>query len=213
MTTETMNVHQALAELKMMENRIDAAITEGSWVVANKHSNQKLGGVEVKDWVADVKSRYQKVTDLIRRRDAIKRAVVNSNAVTKVEVAGVIYTVAEAIDKKNTGVDFLKHFARKLASEYSSAKMTADRANGAELDRRADEHVRVMLGETDRKGMTADAQRIRNEFVEAQTMELVDPIGIRDVITKLDEEISSFLTNVDAALSVSNALTTITIEY
>ncbi len=213
MTTETMNVHQALAELKTMEKRIDAAIAEDSWVVANKHSNQKLGGVEVKDWVADVKSRYQKVTDLIRRRDAIKRAVVNSNAVTKVEIAGVTYTVAEAIDKKNNGVDFLEHFGRKLASDYSAAKMIADRANGAELDRRADEHVRVMLGETDRKGMTADAQRIRNEFIEAQTMELVDPIGIRDVMAKLDEEISSFLTNVDAALSVSNALTTITIEY
>jgi hypothetical protein len=121
--------------------------------------------------------------------------------------------VAEAIDKKNSGVDLLKHFARKLASDYNTAKITADRANGAELDRRADEHVRVMLGETDRKGMTADAQRIRNEFIEAQTMELVDPIGVRDVIANLNEEVSSFLTNVDAALSVSNALTTIIVEY
>jgi hypothetical protein len=208
-----MNVHQALAELKTMEKRIKAAISGGEWVVANKHSNTKIGGVTVKDWCDDVKSQHQKVMDLIRRRDAIKRAVVNSNAITPVEIAGVTYTVAEAIDKKNNGVEFLKEYARKLATDHRTAKLAADRANGPELDRRADEHVRIMLGNTDMKGATGEAQRIRKEFIDAQTVELVDPIGVLGVIDKLDEEVSAFLTNVDAALSVSNALTHITIEY
>jgi hypothetical protein len=44
-------------------------------------------------------------------------------------------------------------------------------------------------------------------------MELVDPIGALKVIEALDEEVTSFMTNVDAALSVSNALTKITVEY
>jgi hypothetical protein len=154
---ETMNVHQALAELKMMDKRITAATREPEWVITNKHSNTKINGVEVKEFVDDIRVKYQKVLDLIRRRDAIKRAVVNSNAVTKVTVAGVEYTVAEAIDKKNNGIDLLKHFARKLATNYNTAKITADRANGAELDRRADEHVRVMLGDTDHDAETARA--------------------------------------------------------
>ena len=45
MTTETMNVHQALAELKMMDKRIEAATREPEWVVTNKHSNTKINGV------------------------------------------------------------------------------------------------------------------------------------------------------------------------
>lgn len=213
MTKETMNVHQALAELKTMEKRITTAIREPEWVVSNKHSNTKIGGVSVNDWKAAVKAQHQKVMDLIRRRDAIKRAVVNSNAVTEVMVAGVKYTVAEAIDRKNNGTQFLSMLAQRIAHDQTQAKMNADRANGTELERRADEHVRIMVGNSDMKGNMLEAQRIRKEFIEAQTVELVDPIDAAKVIAALDEEVSSFLTNVDAALSVSNAITKITVEY
>jgi hypothetical protein len=182
-------------------------------VVANKHSNTKIGGVSVDEWKDGVKSQHQKVMDLIRRRDAIKRAVVNSNAVTKVLIAGVEYTVAEAIDRKNNGTQFLSMLAQRIAHDHSMAKVNADRANGPELERRADDHVKVMIGNSDMKGNMTEAQRIRKEFIEAQTMELVDPIGALKVIEALDEEVTSFMTNVDAALSVSNALTKITVEY
>ena len=100
MTTETMSIHQALVELKTLDKRIESAIQEGDWVVANKHSNGKISGIDLKDFVENVKSRHQKVTSLIARTEAIKRAVVNSNAVTKVTIAGKEYTVAEAIDMK-----------------------------------------------------------------------------------------------------------------
>lgn len=213
MTVETMNVHQALAELKTMEKRIISAIREPDWVVANKHSNTKIGGVDVKEYVADIKAKYDKAMDLIRRRDAIKRAVVNSNAVTKVMVAGKEYTVAEAIERKNHGTEFLSMLTQRIAQAHALAKANADRANGAELERRADEHVRIMIGNSDMKGATAEAQRIRKEFIEAQTTELIDPIGAIKVVAELDEEVSSFLTAVDAALSVSNAVTTIVVEY
>lgn len=213
MIKEEMNVHQALAELKTMEKRITTAIREPEWVVSNKHSNTKIGGVPVEDWKESVKSQHQKVMDLIRRRDAIKRAVVNSNAVTKVLVAGVEYTVAEAIDRKNNGTQFLAMLAQRIAHDHTMAKTNADRANGPELERRADEHVKVMFGNSDMKGSTVEAKRVRDEFIEAQTMELVDPIGALKVIEALDEEVTSFMTNVDAALSVSNAITKIVVEY
>ena len=213
MTTETMNVHQALAELKMIDKRIEAAVRATDWVAVNKHSNTKIGGVTEKEWCDDVKSKYQKVQDLIRRRDAIKRAVVNSNAVTKVVVAGVEYTVAEAIDKKNNGVEFLKLLATRLASDHLTAKRTADVANGDNLSRRADDHVKIMIGNSDMKGATAEAQRVRNEFIEAQTTDIIDPIGVLAEVERINEEVNSFLMNVDAALSTSNSLTNITVEY
>ena len=213
MTTETMNVHQALAELKTMEKRISAAINEKTWVCANKHSNTKIGGIPVKDWEDGVKAHQQKVLDLLRRRDAIKRAVTNSNAVTKVTVAGVEYTVAEAIDRKNTGVEFIRELIRRITFDYRAAKQSADTANGIELERRADDHVKIMVGNSDMKGNMAEAQRVRDEFIKAQTVELVDPVDVLKFVEELDEESTSFLTDVDAALSVSNALTTIVVEY
>lgn len=213
MTTETMNVHQALAELKTLDKRIDTATKEKVWVLANKHSNTKIGGVPVKDCEDAVKAQKQKVMDLIRRRDAIKRAVTNSNAVTKIQVAGVEYTVAEAIDRKNNGIEHLNNLIRRLGLDYQRAKMDADRANGPELESRANEHVKIMVGNSDMKGNMGEAQRIRDEFIKAQTVELVDPVGVLKWIEELNEEVTSFLTNVDAALSVSNALTTIIVEY
>lgn len=213
MTTETMSIHQALVELKTLDKRIESAIQEGDWVVANKHSNGKISGIDLKDFIENVKSRHQKVTSLIARTEAIKRAVVNSNAVTKVTIAGKEYTVAEAIDMKNHGIERLRIFLRRLNHDYTMAKAAADRANGAELERRADDYVRTMIGNTDIKGMTEEVKRLRDEFIKAQTMELVDPIGVLKQIEMLNEQINAFEVNVDSALSVSNALTAIEVSY
>ena len=213
MTTETMTVHQALAELKMLQHRTVSAITKRSWVVTNKHSNTKLGGMPVADFAAEMKSDYQSVTDLIKRREAIKRAVVNSNAVTKVVIGSEEYTVAEAIDMKGVGMEILRDLLRRLASDYRMAKSSADSANGSDLEARADAHIQNMFGKTDIKGATEDVKRAREEFIKAQTVELVDPIRIADEIATLEKRINDFTVNVDAALSVSNALTKITVEY
>lgn len=213
MITEKMSIHQALVELKTLDKRIESAIREGEWVVANKHSNGKIGGIDLKDFVEEVKARHQKVTSLIARAEAIKRAVVNSNAVTKVTVAGKEYTVAEAIDMKNHGIGRLRSLLLRLNHDYTAAKAAADRANGSELERRADDYVRTMIGNTDVKGMTDEVKRLRDEFIKAQTMELVDPIGVLKQIEQLNEQITAFEVNVDSALSVSNALTTIEISY
>lgn len=213
MTKETMTIHQALVELKTLDKRIATAIRAVTYVVANKHSNNKISGIPVKEYVEGARSQYQKVNDLLKRREAIKRAVVKSNAVTEVVVAGKTYTVAEAIDMKNHGVDNLKALLKQLTSDYTTAKMMAERSNGSELERRADEHVRNMYGVSDMKGFVEEAKKVRAEFIEAQTMELLDPIGVVAEINRLEAEINEFEVNVDAALSVSNALTSIEIDY
>ena len=80
-TSEKMTVHKALAELKTMDDRISKAISSTTFVLAAKHSAEKINGVKVSDFKDKMRSGYQKVTDLIKRRDAMKRAVVLSNAV------------------------------------------------------------------------------------------------------------------------------------
>lgn len=213
MTVEKMNVHQALAELKTLDKRIEKAIEARSWVVTNKHSNTKIDGLTIGEWTNDCRSDYESAMTLIRRRDAIKRAVVNSNAVTKVVIAGAEYTVAEAIDKKNNGTQYLSAMARRLTLDHARAKMAADRENDSRLEERADAYVRSLIGNTDMKGATDEVKRLRDEFIKAQTLDIIDPIGVLKEIKRLEEEVSTFLTNVDAALSVSNATTEITVEY
>ena len=78
---------------------------------------------------------------------------------------------------------------------------------------RADEYIKSLYGNTDMKNASEDIKKTRADFIAAQTFEIVDPIGIKVEMERLDKEINGFMVDIDSALSVSNALTEITVEY
>lgn len=213
MTKETMTVHKALAELKLLDNRIDKAIAEGVYCVAKKHSAEKIGGVTLDEYISIMQGRYDKANDLINRRKAIKKAVVLSNAVTKVKIADVEYTVAEAIEMKNHGIDFDMSLMDVMQQHYNSAQITIKAENGKELEERAEKYVTEIYGNKEGKTNTADIEKVKSDFLTANQFELVDPLHILDKIEDLEKKTSDFMSEVDSALSTSNALTEITIEY
>lgn len=213
MTTETMTVHKALAELKLLDSRIEKAIAEGVYCVANKHSNDKIGGVPLDDYIKIMQSGYDKATDFINRQSAIKRAVTLSNATTKVEVSGVEYTRAEAIWMKNHGMEFYKALMNAMQKHYDKAQMQINLENGKDLEQRAEQYVTAIYGQKEGKTNTADIEKVKKDFIESNTYVLVDPLCVLDKIEDLEKKINDFMAEVDSALSVSNALTEITIEY
>ena len=213
MTTERMTIHKALAELKTLDDRINKAITTLDPVAANKRSNKVYKGVSITDWCEQAKSDYQKATDLICRRNAIKRAVVLSNATTKVTIGGQEYSVAEAIEMKNHGMENKQSLLGFIANKYRSAGIEIERQNGANLENKADTYIGSLYGNSDMKNLSADVQKVRSEFIESQTYVLVDPLGVEKIMEALAQEINDFMIEVDSALSVSNALTEIEISY
>lgn len=213
MTTEKMTVHQALCELKTLDARIVKGVTSDRFVFGNKHSNTKIKGVDIEQYKAEIKSRYDSVSDLIKRRDAIKRALVLSNAITTVSIGGKKYTVAEAIEMKNHGMEYRRVLLKQLVDDTREARDWAEQQNGENLEARADDHIRNMFGQTDIKGATEDVKKAREEFIKQQTAEVVDPINAAKIIDELDKEINDFSIDVDSALSVSNAVTMIEICY
>lgn len=216
-TKEQMTIHKALAELKVIDSRINNAIRSGTFVVANKHSNDKIHGLTINEFKNSMKSDFQKVSDLIARRNAIKKAVVASNAVTKVKVGDTEYTVATAIEMKNHGMEFKNTFKKCLESQYAVAKNELDKNSGDPLEKRAENYVlSVIQAQPKDSKMAVDSEAMKNlraQYIKDNTYDIIDPIGVKDAIEQLDNEISSFITEVDAALSVSNALTVLDIEY
>lgn len=210
-TTEKMTIHKALAELKVLDKRITSSISV-QFCVANKHSNEKISGLALKDWKDIAQSNYQKANDLIRRNEAIKRAITLSNATTKVKVGDEEYTVAEAIWMKNHGMDSYKMLLQELQNQYGKAKIQCERENGETLEKRADEYIFGLFGSKE-KTDGEEIENLRKTFIESQQYEIVDPNKIADKIQRLEEKISSFESEVDAALSVSNAITEIEITY
>ena len=213
MNTEKMTIHKALCELKTLDARIRDAINGATFCIANKHSNQKIGGKPISDVSAAISAKYQSITDLINRRNAIKRAVVLSNAVTKVVVGGKEYTVAEAIEMKNNGIGLLTSLIAKMANDLRNATFECERNSGDRLEQRADEYLKAMFQGFDAKNISAEMKSARDAFVAAQTMELVDPIDVSAKVEALDKQRSEFMVEVDSALSVSNAITEIEISY
>lgn len=213
MTTETMTIHKGLAELKILDGRIKKEIQNGSYCAANKHSNDKINGIPIEDFKKAVQGTYDKVTDLINRRKAIKKAIVLSNAKTTVKIADVEYTVAEAIEMKNHGIEFESLLINAMDKQYQQAQAEVNRQNGNNLEERADQYVTAIYGQKDGKTATADIEKVRKDFLESNSYEIIDPINVPEKVETLRQKIDAFMADVDSALSVSNALTKITIEY
>ena len=212
MITETMTIHKALAELKIIGDRINSSISSSIFIKANKHSNEKINGVSIEDFRKQIQGSWDKSNDLIKRRNAIKRAVVLSNATTKVKVGIEEFTVAEAIEMKNTGMQFKKELLSQLNRQYVEAIRITEKENGETLQSKAENYVIGLYGSKD-KVNNEEIENVRKQFIVNNTFELVDPIKVREKIDNLEKEISEFETEIDSCLSTSNAITEIVIEY
>lgn len=216
MTIEKMTVHKALAELKVIDKRIYNAIEDITFVNSCKNNTDKINGVSVEDYKSSVKSGYQKVIDLINRRNAMKRAVVLSNASTTVSINGVEYTVAEAIDMKNHGMDIKKNLLARMQRDYNVAMIDFSHNSGSALEDKANAYVVNILksqGDSSDKADPKQIQALHDSYVENNKFMMIDPLCISKKIENLYNEITEFETEIDSCLSVSNAVTIIEFEY
>ena len=211
MTTERMTIHEALSELKVLDKRIKQEIAATTFSTSNLHCNAKIYGVSIEEYKNAVKSKYDKITDLIKRRTAIKKAITNSNAVTVVTIGDVSMTVAEAIEYKRSGIEFKRVLLEKVSKDYNTASLTTMTRNESLTDRATD-NIERTYGNKENVNKEA-LESAREKFIADNTYDMVDPIDSVKIMEKLSDEIDNFMSKVDSTLSVSNALTKIDIEY
>jgi len=212
MTNEKMTIHQALCELKILDSRIGNEIRSGQFVGTTKHAAQKVGSQTVRDFSENAKASMDKINDLIARYNAIKKAVVLSNATTKVRVGDEEYSVAEAIAMKNHGMDYYKALYNAVSFQLNRADMNVKAENDT-LEAKADSYVQSTYGNKDNKGNSAEIAQVRASYMEPLVVEIVDPVNAREFIKQLNDKFDTFSASVDSAISVSNAITEIEISY
>ena len=213
MNTKTMTIHEALSELKMLDKRIQQKIGRATFVTTNKHSNAKIGGKTVKADMDDMLSELNSIRDLIEYRAAVKNALSVSNARTTVTIAGREYTVAEAIEMKATGIENEQYLLSVISAQYTKANREITQANGDQLRKMADDYVNNIFGSKDKTASIEDIEQVRKTYIENHTMDLVDPCGAANLIDDLEKHIETFKAEVDAKISISNATTTITVNW
>ncbi len=209
--TQSMSITQALAELKLLENRLNKASNESNmkgWVMLSTKS-QPVDEAKVRQKGL---SEYQSYTDLLNRRNRIKNAVVMSNANTQVSIGSgekmFKGTVAEAIEYKASIkyktwlLDGMKQMLLTAREQYEEHKRNAD----ARLERL----LASELGKDVRTNPETIAA-LTASFNETNKAELVDPLNLAKKVEELEEEIENFQMNVDWVLSETNGKTMITV--
>ena len=209
---EQILVTKGLNELKLLDSRINRKIEEGEFIAAAKLSVQNVNGKITKEaYKANAKADYQSIVDLIKRRNNIKSAIIQSNAVTKVDIAGKIMTVAEAIDKKSS-IEYEISLLEKLTMQYKTSSDIIIKEN-EKVDYSIEQLLNTAYGKEGKEKITqASYDAIAEPYRKANEYALVDALDGEQLIKEMNQNIQRFLSEVDTALQISNSTTIINIE-
>ncbi|OCR01328.1 hypothetical protein BCD67_12515 [Oscillatoriales cyanobacterium USR001] len=204
-----MTVTDALAELTLLEKRIDsarAALDNNTLIAVVEVGKVPTGFKSREDHQTKARAALQKVDALIVRRRTIKRSLVLSNASTMVTIAGQEMTLAEAIEMKSF-IAYYEAIMGTMQSAFSRTRKEYDVAQ-ARVKERLDKLAMEVLG---KNAASEKYQSLADSFLEREGVELLDPNNIAEEIERRQTFIEEFKSTCDRVLSISNARTAIEI--
>lgn len=203
-------IHAALAEIKKLKQRIEKGTRNAVFIGNMKKSADTVNGYAYnkQEFKTIVEANYKSLNDLIKNLNEYKSKVTLSNAVTDLEVGKETMTVAEAIFRKEY-IEYEKILLRKMKSQYENVVSSTTMKN-EKVENDLNDQVTVLVGKDTKAkdNLVSFMEQYRN----TNSWENIDPLDLKAKIDELEDRIFDFETNVDAALSVSNATTTITVE-
>lgn len=209
---EKMLVTKGLNELKLLDNRIYRKIGESEFVSYAKVAVPNVNGKISKEaFKANAKADYQSISDLIKRRNLIKSAIIKSNAITMVRVGDKTMTVAEAIDKKSS-IEYEKSLLDTLKNQYTIASEKIEKFND-KVDESIEQLLNTAYGKEGKEKITQGSyDAIAEPYRQANEYGLVDILEVQKLMKTMKDSIESFESEVDTVLQISNSITLIEID-
>ena len=205
-TARRMTMHQLLAEIKLTKAKLDN-MTSKLFVSYKKHGDTVVDSVPVEKANQIMMGNLDSIRHLISNLTEYETIRYKSNATTSIQIAGKTMTVADAIKRKEN-IKYEKDLLNELERQYKGVSRNISTEN-AKLEMNAKSKVDAIKTDS----MSAESlMEIMKADIEANTYEMVDPNGIVELIRSMKEDINSFETEVDAALSTSNALTVVEVK-
>lgn len=206
------SITEALNELKLYDSKIKKVVMNATFCGVAKKSSDRIGVVKKENFAERSKSSFQSATDLIANRNALKSAIVDSNAITKITVADKDMTVAEAIERKGS-IEYEVMLLEEMKRQYANATTTVDKEN-KKVDAKVDELLTTLIGkDSDKKLSREDQEAVERPYREKNEFEFIDPLDLYEKIQKLEADIDGFKSNVDTALVLSNATSFIEVDF
>ena len=219
MAIRKMTLTEALAELKLLDKKIDKKLrelynTEENPVIdykVGKNKNLVLSNTDEETFKRKAQGILDSLKALINNRKKLKGKIAETNAKTKVNVAGKEYTIVEAIERKNN-LPMEEELLRKLVNQYSVVQNRVQSIN-----ERAEEEVNRLLeaklSNESKNTPAEEIKKLKEILLSDMSAEIYDPLNLKEYIENLDNEIEEFRRNVDVALSIINAKTEIEIDF
>ena len=204
-----MSITRALSELKLLDGRIRQGIASGNYIGVQIGKKPINNYYTLEDFKKRIQSSMDSVKALIKRRNELKSAVVQSNAVTPVKVGDKIYTVAEVIERKNS-ITYDRELLQELKRQKTEALNYIYSENNKSSER-LDKQIDQILGQ-DRKDKQAEIDAFKLAFMDTNEAKLVDPLVLQLTIDELQKEIEDWDNEIDFVLSESNVKTMITVS-
>lgn len=207
---EKISITRALAEIKILEKKIDKKIGAFVPTVVTQGKRPPTGYETIDKFKEIQKAEFQSIKDLINRRSEIKRKIVLSNATTKVKISDESLTIAEVIDYKSTKLIILKKLNDRMITVFNhsaSEKESQMMGVNAAIDRQ----LEALYGR-DKKVTAEEVSVVREPYLENNGPKFIECIDIQKENKNLVEKIDEFVLEVDHILSESNATTFIKVE-
>jgi hypothetical protein len=203
---ESLSITRALADLKLLDKRIQKKVTVGvfSTVISNKNKHQ----INQEQFTNNAKEEYQSIDDLINRYNKIKSSIILSNCVTTVKIGNKEYTVAEVIERKQS-LHYKKSLLDQLKRNRESSN-TIMQTNNQQMEGDLQRLLETSFGKSSNTKTNADdIESISKAFRDSNLARVLDPINCDSRINELEKEIDEYDREANFVLAESNALTKI----
>ena len=195
----SITITRALVELKTIDKRIQKAL-DGAVFVTYRAGSEENPRQKI------TSTRYQQITDLIEYRKKLKAAVVRSNAATIVVIGKETYTVAGAIERKNS-IQYDQMLLNTMRNQFGDVTRQVETHN-EKVQTKLDGMLEKSFG-SNQKSNFDELKSFSESYLRSNRAEVIDPLGLGEKTEKLDDRIVKFESEVDLVLSESNATTRI----
>ena len=211
---EKMLVAEALDERDFLRKKIQEKIADLDVVTVVKTSDKTTdNGVEISKYNDDAKAAVQSIKDMITRYKAINLAIAKSNATETVTVDGQTMTRAEAITlrKDHTmGAELEENLNKQLIRQLEAAQTSFVRAK-RNYDTLKDKYTQTMLSSEKEDKLSEEKINGIDALTKGEIPVLLDPVNVAGKVDDFKEKQERFYKDLETAIKVSNASTTIEI--
>lgn len=213
-------ITQALDERALLIKKINSKIEKAEFMDLKRRNQEKAMGSRLtpEEFQRCVEGVYQQIMALIDRYQRIDAAIIESNAITKIETSYGDFTVAAAISLRNRlrgqnlrdlETDFEKRLQARMETVHKKNTIAADGKN-RELAETA-QNMRLSILGRENKAKDDRPLEVVDTYVSENTMEIIDPLDLKEKMTALKEKRETLLMELETQLKISNATTFVTI--